>query len=293
MHSLAGAPKLLIALAAYAGIVVVGLIDYVTGIEVRVFPLYFLPLMLSTSAGRLNAICASLFAACVWVVAMYLSGRQYSHSLIWVINFVTHCSCFVIVVLLVTTLRKALVRERALSEIDALTGMANRRSFTERATSVLALCHRHERPATLAYFDLDNFKHANDSQGHHYGDELLRSFSRIITEGLRSSDVAGRIGGDEFVALLPECTAESAPLVLEKIRARVAEHPDFRLCSVTVSIGAVTFTPAPTELSEMLRSADRVMYQVKAASKNDVLIEEHSSGERTQTDGQATVAAIH
>ncbi len=129
---------------------------------------------------------------------------------------------------------------------------------------------------TLAYIDLDHFKRANDTQGHAFGDLLLQSFAKILSGTLRTSDVYGRIGGDEFVVFLPECSAKNAQILLEKIRVSVVEDARFQLCSVTVSIGAVSYVQAPNELSEMVRAADNVMYQVKASTKNTVHVQDFS-----------------
>lgn len=266
--------KLGIAAASLLGMFLVGYIDFATGIEIRLFPLYFLPLLLATwFFGRAGALTASAAAAVVWVISQYLSGRHYSHLYIWFINFVTQGATFVTVSLLISWLHDNLRQERARSRTDQLTGLANSRSFYAQAEAILTLCHRNLRPVSLAYLDLDNFKHANDTRGHEQGDALLRKVAEVLISSLRASDIPARIGGDEFVILLPDTAAADARTVLEKVRSRLEQTPQLRACSITASIGAVSCAQAPTDIHALLKTADELMYGVKRAGKNHVRIQ--------------------
>lgn len=266
--------KLGIAAASLLGMLLVGYIDFATGIEIRLFPLYFLPLLLATwFFGRAGALTASAAAAMVWVISQYLSGRHYSHLYIWVFNFVTQGATFVTVSFLISWLHDNLRQERARSRTDQLTGLANSRSFYAQAEAILTLCHRNLRPVSLAYLDLDNFKHANDTRGHEQGDALLRKVAEVLISSLRASDIPARIGGDEFVILLPDTAAADARTVLEKVRSRLEQTPQLRACSVTASIGAVSCAQAPTDIHALLKTADELMYGVKRAGKNHVRIQ--------------------
>lgn len=255
------------------GLLLVGAIDYLTGIELRLFPLYFLPLMLA--ALRLTWRSTLLFAVAanvVWACSNYAGGREYSHAHVWLINFVTQGSVFVLVGLLVFHLRSALERERNLSRTDALTGLPNRRGFEEKAEIALALCHRYRHPIVLAFIDLDNFKNANDTLGHGHGDVLLQKLARTLNARLRSTDITARIGGDEFVVMLPETTAEGAQRLFEGMRASLAEDSAFRASAVTLSIGGVAHSLAPQALAKLLEDADKLMYEVKGSTKNRVRV---------------------
>lgn len=260
-------------LISVSGTLAVGFIDYLTGIEIRVFPLYFLPLAYSAwHAGKAETLFIAGLASVVWLVTMYLSGREYSHAYIWVINFFTQGGSFLVVALLLSELHGLLERERITSRSDSLTGLANSRAFYELAGNALALCRRNLRPVTLAFVDLDNFKRANDTLGHQEGDRLLRKVAEILTAQLRSSDIAARMGGDEFAILLPEASAEDAQIALEKVRHELEQSREFRACSVTASMGAVAYLTAPFNLDEMVKAADDFMYEVKKSSKNRVLV---------------------
>ena len=259
---------------AVAGIAVVGAIDYFTGVEIRVFPLYFFPLVLAAcNLGVAGGLLLSLLASLVWLASMYFGGREYSRFYVWPINFLTQGSAFVVVALLVSHLKKVLRREAALSRTDALTGLHNSRAFYENSQPLLAMCHRSRRALALAYVDLDHFKRANDTLGHLHGDEVLRKAAGIFREHLRASDLAARLGGDEFAVLLPETDAAGAAVVLEKIRQALCRDPEFQKCGVTASIGAVCFPLAPLELEPVVQKADETMYKVKAQGKNRVLVE--------------------
>jgi diguanylate cyclase (GGDEF)-like protein len=265
--------KLSCLLISIFGTFLVGMVDYLTGNEIRVFPLYFLPLVYSVRRlGKAGAFLVSSLSSVAWVASMYFSGQIYSSKYIWFVNFITQGSSFIIVGLLLVKLNDALKRESITSRIDYLTGLANSRSFFEKASSVLTLCSRNLKPVTLAYIDLDNFKHANDTFGHLHGDSLLRKVAETFRETLRTSDVIARMGGDEFAILLPETSESNAHTVLEKIRQQLEQSPEFQICTVTASIGAVSFTKAPSDIHIMIKAADELMYKVKQTGKNRVSV---------------------
>ena len=268
--------KISASLFAIFGIFAVGLIDFATGIEIRAFPLYFFPLMVAAwYLGKIASFTLSVLAAIVWVIiAMYFGGREYSQSYIWVVNFFTQLSTFTLVSLIIVSLNQALTKERILSRTDNLTGLLNRGAFYEHSQILLNLCRRHKRSITFAYIDLDNFKNANDTLGHHHGDLILSKVGSVLKQNLRSSDVAGRMGGDEFVVLLPELSPTNARKVLENIRIRIEEVPELMACNVTPSIGVISYIEAPTELVEkLIKTADELMYRAKKTGKNHIVAE--------------------
>lgn len=266
--------RVLVALAVLVSVAAIGAADLATGDEIRIFPLYFLPLtVVAWHFGKTAAIVGSLFMTMVWMGAVYLGGRSYSTPGVWVVNFLAQAATFLTISLLLALLREAMARERALGRVDALTGLPNRRAFFEEGEGVLSSCNRHNRSATLAYIDLDNFKSANDRFGHQHGDAVLRRVAQVLLGSLRRSDVTGRIGGDEFVVLLPETTVDSAATALEKVRTTLNRDPLLSTVGVTVSIGAVTYELAPNDLDEMMGAADAVMYRVKGTSKDRVGME--------------------
>ena len=260
-----------ISLCVIAGI---AYIDYVTGFEIRIFPLYFLPLAYSAwYDGKWGAVATAAAATIAWAWSMFLSEPHYTSLHVWVINVATQGCAFMVVAFLLVNLKDSLSRERSLSRTDPLTGLANRRAFYEKAALALALCDRNEWPVTLAYLDLDNFKSANDTHGHQHGDDILQGVAQTFNECLRASDITARMSGDEFAVLLLETGPEQAQVALEKVRSHLEKLPKFQSCGVTASIGAVSFDITPETVDVMIKAADDILYKVKGSSKNSVMVE--------------------
>jgi diguanylate cyclase (GGDEF)-like protein len=170
-----------------------------------------------------------------------------------------------------------LVSERAVTvhknaaSVDPLTGMFNRRGFAEACSRVIEREAHAGRPVTAMIFDIDHFKSINDRFGHPAGDEILKLFSAVVVNNLRISDLSGRIGGEEFAALLP-CPLEEGVIVAERVRE--AFEASGIACEegpvdTTVSIG-VAGGPAGTELEVLLAAADTALYQAKRSGRNRV-----------------------
>lgn len=265
------ASKLLTYLAVVLGLLVVGALDYVTGSDVHVVSLYFVPLALAgRRLGRSGAAISSLLSTIIWLAMLYANGVRYPHSYIWLVNFLTQGAGFLTISVLFALLSEALRREHANSRTDILTGLRNRLAFSEQASMALSLCKRSARPVALAYIDLDNFKNVNDSLGHARGDTLLQTCGKVITESLRATDIAARIGGDEFVVLLPETTADDAVALCKRLLHALEASADFRAASVTASIGIVTEEAASSDIDQLVQHADRRMYLAKSDGKSRI-----------------------
>ena len=253
------------------GIVGIGALDYVSGVEMRVFPLYYLPLAgLAWWFGRTGAVVATVLCGASWLVSNVLAGREYSLSGIWIVNTIMQTASFATVAVLIGLVRESLLRERETSRSDSLTRMLNRKGFYEEAARLIALCRRTGRPLTVAYMDLDNFKQVNDRLGHQKGDEVLVAAAAKLKAATRPSDVTARMGGDEFVVLFPELGSAEATVTLERIRSSLAETLPREPVPVSASIGAVTFAVPPQDIEDMVRAGDAQMYTAKAAGRNRV-----------------------
>ena len=246
-----------------------GWIDYVTGNEIRSYPLYFLPLSLASwRFGKTGGAVSVATATVIWVLANWTAGLRYSSDLVWVINSASQAAAFGTVAVLLCWARYLLEQEREMARTDNLTGLANARAFHLALSQAAALCRRNKRPLTLAYIDLDNFKCVNDRYGHSRGDQLLVDVAAILKSTIRQTDHVARMGGDEFVVCLPETTADQAQLLLERLRLKLASvFPDGH-CRVSASIGASCWNIPPVSLDDMISAADQTMYAVKKAGKN-------------------------
>jgi diguanylate cyclase (GGDEF)-like protein len=164
-------------------------------------------------------------------------------------------------------------RYQQASLTDPLTGVANRRGFFEASKQLLARARFARQPTALIMFDLDRFKSINDQYGHHTGDEVLTVFCRLATSLLRSNDLFGRVGGEEFTCLLPVTEQRDAIRLAERVRAAfgAANHKigEYRL-SVTVSAGVAIAEDSNVDLDMLLKEADQALSRAKRAGRNCV-----------------------
>ncbi len=156
---------------------------------------------------------------------------------------------------------------------DPLTGLANRRHFFEVAEAELARSRRYEAPLSLLMLDIDHFKEVNDAHGHRAGDRVLQQLARSCLEVLRTVDVVGRVGGEEFAILLPETDVDGAVEVAERLRAAIAAvgipREEGVPLRVTVSIGVSTLA-GNANLDTLMSQADDALYDAKHRGRNRV-----------------------
>lgn len=155
---------------------------------------------------------------------------------------------------------------RALSLVDELTGLYNRRGFLTLAQQQLKLARRNHRELLLLFIDMDDFKEINDGFGHGEGDEALRTTAAILRRTFRDSDVVGRIGGDEFVVLATDSGTTSTQAIVERLRRELHHRNasgDHRY-HLSCSVGAARFDPdAPPSIEELIAAADSMLYEQK------------------------------
>ena len=162
-----------------------------------------------------------------------------------------------------------------LATIDGLTGTYNRRHFMELAQLAFDSARRFGQPLTAMMLDVDHFKSVNDRFGHHVGDQVLRALADRCRSALRSIDVLGRYGGEEFAILLPGTTRQQASKVLaERIRRRVAEEPietDTGPVEVTISVGVAAMDASALGPNDVFKLADAALYDAKQRGRNRVI----------------------
>lgn len=152
-----------------------------------------------------------------------------------------------------------------LAALDQLTGLYNRRSGEQRLAQEISRAQRHGRPLTVLLMDLDGLKQVNDKHGHAAGDTLLKGFADRLQRAIRGSDLAVRLGGDEFMALLPECRAEEVRHVLARIEGLEFDCDDEKI-RLQFSRGWTDYKPGETP-QELLNRADQELYANKRAGK--------------------------
>jgi diguanylate cyclase (GGDEF)-like protein len=241
-------------------------IDRASGPELSLDALYLGPValmawFLGRTPGRATAIIVSVGN---FLAQLATPGITTDLSIVaWNTAAVLMLSLVVVEVL--TRLRGALEIERDLARTDALTGVANTRHFKELAVIELERSRRYGRTFTLASLDLDNFKSVNDTLGHAAGDRLIHDVGQAVRRRLRRVDIVARIGGDEFVILMPETNAAAAAVALSHVQETLEALTNGYGPGVKASFGAVTFVSPPNSVEEMLQFADVAMYQAKNA----------------------------
>ncbi len=232
-----------------------------------------------TMQKRWPAIAVPVLHGFVLMLPILLGGLLHPHdnafaSSVWVtvfaIELVLYAVGTVFVIFMLVSERTVSAHKTAAS-MDPLTGLFNRRGFAEATSRVIEREANAGRPVTVMIFDLDHFKSINDRFGHPAGDEILKLFATVVINTLRITDLSGRIGGEEFAALLP-CPLEEGVIAAERVRETFAasgivvqEGP----VETSVSIG-VAGGPAGTELEVLLAAADSALYQAKRNGRNRV-----------------------
>ncbi len=157
--------------------------------------------------------------------------------------------------------------------IDGLTQIHNKRYLYEALERELIRARRHERPLSLAIFDIDFFKRINDQYGHLAGDHVLRELARLVQNRIRRDEVFARYGGEEFVIVLPETALDGAVALAENICALVAEHRfvfQGERIPTTISIGCALLEPGDQTANELIQRADEKLYEAKRGGRNRV-----------------------
>ena len=250
-------------------VVLIGFVDYWTGVQVSVSTLYLLPIaMAAWFSGKSQGLMVSLLSASAWLIADLQEEMRYSILAAPYWNSVVMLSIFLIVGYLLAELKTLLQREESLARTDYLTGVANKRSFTELTDFEIKRLARYGHIFSVAYIDIDNFKQVNDHYGHNAGDELLKTVADGIKNKIRETDLAARLGGDEFVVFLPETGSEDAEAVISKIIQGLSGEMEKNKWQVTFSIGLATFLKPPRTVEEIIAKADSLMYSAKTSGKN-------------------------
>jgi diguanylate cyclase (GGDEF)-like protein len=152
--------------------------------------------------------------------------------------------------------------------LDPLTGLYNRRSGEQRLAEEISRSHRHARPLTALLLDLNGLKAINDTFGHPAGDQMIKHFAELLQKAIRGSDVAVRMGGDEFLAVLPECKPAEVHLVLDRLKGKRTDF-DGQTIDLLFSAGWTDYIPGEAP-EELLKRADADLYTNKRAAKETI-----------------------
>lgn len=158
---------------------------------------------------------------------------------------------------------------------DDLTGLRNRRCFFEQADKEVARAHRYARPTVLVMMDIDHFKEVNDQYGHQVGDEVLRAAARIVRENVRSHDIVGRVGGEEFAIVMPETQLDEGRELCERLRRAIATNKvntHGHHVAVTISMGLSSVAPKERGVGGAMIRADQALYDAKHQGRDQIVM---------------------
>ena len=241
--------------------------DILTGPQVALSIFYLAPIAIVTwYLGWHAGLGMAAFGTMAWFATDFTTARHLVSIPVRFWNAAVRGSIFLVFTYSLAMLRHRISVERTLARTDALTDLPNWRHFSELALHELAVSRRYRRPVSVAYLDVDNFKSVNDNQGHDVGDALLSELAAVMRGALRVTDIVARVGGDEFVILLPEQDRAGAQHAVLKLQAAL-EPLCVKFDGVGFSIGVVTAERAPHRLEPFVKAADSAMYNAKTNGK--------------------------
>lgn len=264
-----------IILFCVAYLVVLGVVDAQLYESVSFSVFYVVPVALAAwYAGKRSGMVMTGFASAVMLASnLYFSGKRIALViLIW--NAMMNGVMFSVVAMLLDYLRRVLVQEKILATRDSLTGLCNRRGFFERLDDEAQRARRYARPFSLMVVDVDDFKAVNDFGGHARGDKLLQTVASAMISVVRTSDLAARIGGDEFAVLFPETGRDAVNVAVQRLRAAMGAAVAQAGTIVTFSIGVASFPEDGSGADDLINRADLLMYQAKKSGKNRIAYSE-------------------
>jgi diguanylate cyclase (GGDEF)-like protein len=263
--------KLFISLAALIIILLIGLIDYLTGDEMEFSVFYLLPIILLTwYAGSIVGFVAAVISAAVYFVVDTVAGRSYSQQYISYWNTAVPLAIFLIVSSLVTAWKRARMQGKVLAHTDNLTGAFDTRSFSELSTKEIERARANRQPLSVAYLDMDNLKSVNDNLGKSVGDRVLSSVVRQAKHELRKIDTVARLGGDEFAILMPVTDQDDAREAIARVQNCLLKEMKKHKWPITFTIVVLTCLKMPQTSDELIKRLEDLMVVAKKGGKNSV-----------------------
>jgi diguanylate cyclase (GGDEF)-like protein len=248
-------------------ILLIGLLDVGTGANIQMHTLYSFPIAFCFFHCSYRPLMAALFVLSAICQGVTLVADQLN-TLEFTSNILIGIGTSSLTAALANTAKTYVRALESSARTDSLTKIANRRAFDDILNREIMERQRLGGVFTLSSIDLDGFKELNDSQGHDAGDLALQLIAEVLKSHLRKTDSLARVGGDEFVILMPNAPYEDSDAVNDTLSRMIVEKMRERGFAVTASIGCKTFTQAPATASAALKEVDGLLYQAKKNGKN-------------------------
>ncbi|HTN15882.1 MAG TPA: GGDEF domain-containing protein [Sphingomonadaceae bacterium] len=264
------------------GVLLTGLIDYFTGSEVWLGPIYMSFIGLAAWAlGWRQAL--GLLGACIFISVIANSQHLYPYEhpvQAW--DFIVRIPPIIAIIALLAHARHACEVEWRLARTDQLTGALNRKAFFEMAGAIEESRGWH----VLAYADLDGLKALNDMHGHARGDASLKAFARHVRAAIRKDDIFARIGGDEFLVYMPVRDAQAGLTVANRLHVAMNTATNEFFDGLNCSVGALILAPGQRSIDRELRLADELMYEAKQSGAALTVATARLRGEGFASEGR-------
>jgi diguanylate cyclase (GGDEF)-like protein len=252
--------------------ILLGVLDYVTGVEIHFLLLYLVPIFIgSWFISKKAGICLAVFTSLIWLVVQLLSGHSYSSTWIVYWNLSMRTATLTLFAIMQAQLRAKLVELSHLASRDFLTGLPNGHAFYSLTAVEMDRAFGVE-PMTLACIDISGFKWINHRFGYTTGDHMMCAIAHTIRQHVPRPDLVGRLGGTSFAVLLPNVGSDVANLILQRVQTALDEQRRKHAHPLTFFISAIACVKAPRTVAELMQQADAQMTRIKNGKKDSLQI---------------------
>ncbi|NNC92665.1 MAG: GGDEF domain-containing protein [Acidimicrobiia bacterium] len=270
-HSLRNPHRVLVVSVGLTMVAVLGVVDALSSPYVGFAVFYALTIMgVTFHAGWVAGTIVAILASGTTLTSTLLYAPDEVSPVVALWDLGNEIAVFGSLVLILHQIRLMFDKLADQSRTDLLTGALNTRGLLEAFERERSRAQRNPSPLSLAFIDLDDMKRVNDELGHAEGDAMLRILATSVLSSIRENDTFGRVGGDEFVLILPDTDEQAALKAIQRLRSVINRRTHVRSPYIAVSVGVVTFRRDPPEAADALRAADALMYVAKRAGGNRV-----------------------
>lgn len=255
-------------------VLIIGVVDFLIPTDINADIFYLIPILTGTwyVSQKFGMSLAVISSIIIEIVDRLGRSSSYHWGLtVW--NAIAQLIFFLVIVHLLSLVKQESKQLEELATLDPLTGISNRRAFNQLANMTFQRSERQRTHFAAAYIDLDDFKIVNDTYGHSEGDRVLQHVATIIQQNTRNVDTVARMGGDEFIIMLPDTDEAGSHQVINRIKDALHSDMAENGWPVTFSIGGMNFPRPPASVDDLVDQIDTLMYSVKNNGKDNIAFE--------------------